>query len=223
MIKSNPVGQSVFFISARIKKLKSKTLLFVLCFVLIIGVSPGYGNFCTDLIRKYEKIHKIPRNLLVAIAMVETGKYGWKTESHQLSPWVLHSQGKGYYFETKEKALSFLKKLLQEGIRNIDVGCMQVNLFHHGKAFTSPEQALDPDINIKYAAKYLASLKERYGSWAKAIAHYHSSKPGAHRRYRMKVYKMWSLVRQEIYDLRRTIKKKPLLLARNQRGSSHAS
>lgn len=45
---------------------------------------------------------------------------------------------------------------------------MQINLSYHGKAFKSIEDALDPQKNVTYAAKYLKSLYLKKGKdWLK--------------------------------------------------------
>ena len=52
-------------------------------------------------------------------------------------------------------------------------------------------QAFDPVANVAYAASYLKALNIEQGSWAKAVAHYHSADPGRYRQYRMKVHVAW--------------------------------
>ena len=54
------------------------------------------------------------------------------------------------------------------------VGCMQINLMHHKKAFPSIEAAFDPAINVAYGAKYLAVLHRETSSWFTAVKRYHS-------------------------------------------------
>lgn len=63
--------------------------------------------------------------------------------------------GKGRYFATKEEAVRAVKKLQAQGVKSIDVGCMQINLAYHGDAFDSIEDALDPETNVTYGAKFL--------------------------------------------------------------------
>ena len=40
----------------------------------------------------------------------------------------------------------------------MDVGCMQVNLYHHAHAFSSLDNAFDPQSNVDYAARFLRSI-----------------------------------------------------------------
>ena len=54
-----------------------------------------------------------------------------------------------------------VRKLQRRGVRNIDVGCMQVNLRYHPKAFKSLGQAFDPRANAAYAAGFLRKLRDK--------------------------------------------------------------
>jgi soluble lytic murein transglycosylase-like protein len=56
-------------------------------------------------------------------------------------------------------------------VRNIDVGCMQVNLGYHGKAFADLEAAFDPATNVAYAARFLSELFSKRRSWALAVGY----------------------------------------------------
>ena len=49
--------------------------------------------------------------------------------------------------------------------------------------------AIEP--NVSYAASFLLQLKNKHGSWNKAIKHYHSSDPNKNRPYLIKVNKFW--------------------------------
>jgi hypothetical protein len=116
----------------------------------------------------------LPEGLLPAISRVETGLKqgergvrGW--------PWTLNVQGKGYYFKTREEALAKLRAVLDAGVRNVDVGCMQINYRWHAENFASVEEMMSPEANTAYAAKFLTRLKNRHGSWEVATKYYHSS------------------------------------------------
>ena len=43
--------------------------------------------------------------------------------------------GKDRFFSSKAAAITAVRKLQADGVRNIDVGCMQVNLKYHPKVF----------------------------------------------------------------------------------------
>ena len=70
-----------------------------------------------------------------------------------------------------------MRALQAQGVRSIDVGCMQVNLMHHPNAFASLDAAFDPTANALYAARFLNTLYGISGSWVQATAAYHSQTP----------------------------------------------
>ncbi|MFA7430955.1 MAG: transglycosylase SLT domain-containing protein, partial [Rhodospirillaceae bacterium] len=79
-----------------------------------------------------------------------------------------------------------------KGVRSIDVGCMQINLFYHGKAFPDLETAFDPASNVAYAIEFLTNLKTETGSWNAAAVSYHSKTPEYANRYRAKLREEWT-------------------------------
>ena len=108
---------------------------------------------------------------------------------------------KGQFFKTKAEAVKAIKKLQAQGVKSIDVGCMQINLSYHGKAFKSIEDALDPQKNVTYAAKYLKSLYLKKGKdWLKAAMAYHSTTPHKAQRYKKKIVSAYEVVRMASKD-----------------------
>lgn len=117
--------------------------------------------------------HGLPDKLLVAIARTESGMtFGGKVP--RAWPWTANVAGKGYYFKTKEEALKHLRELVKTGVKNFDVGCMQLNYRWHADGFASLEAMIDPATNTEYAARYLKRLRAETGSWDKATRYYHS-------------------------------------------------
>ena len=104
--------------------------------------------------------------------------------------------GQGRFFPTRQAALDYIFDLRDRGITNIDVGCMQINLFYHGDAFASIEHALDPETNAAYAASYLKGLYGSTKSWTQAAGFYHSSTPKRAKSYKLKVLKHWNAARR---------------------------
>ncbi len=78
-----------------------------------------------------------------------------------------------------------------QGIRSIDVGCMQINLMHHPDAFPSLEVAFDPQANAAYAVRFLKELFAQSGDWTKATGTYHSATPDLGTDYQRKVAAVW--------------------------------
>src|SRR3989338_8065934 len=129
---------------------------------------------CDHLMQFYETKYEIPTNLLKAISHVESGRvneYG----RMQSDLFVINAQGKGYRFTSKQEAIQKIRELQAQGIQSIDVGCMQINLKHHPKAFKNLDEAFDPHKNVDYGARYLTSLKQNFGNWTEAVGRYHSS------------------------------------------------
>ncbi len=141
---------------------------------------------CGTAIAAAERGGGIPPGLLAAIARVESGRARpgggvapW--------PWAINAGGTGRYPETKAAAVAEVEALRARGIASVDVGCMQVNLFHHPQAFPSLAAAFDPPTNVAYAARFLRELHARTGNWAEAVAQYHSGEPGRGLAYHSRV------------------------------------
>jgi hypothetical protein len=176
-----------------------RLISFILLVLLSVCMNDGFcdrglivpTNNCTDHLTQYEKQHKIPAGLLHAISKVESGR---KDHTGQVVawPWTVGAEGKSYYFRTKEAAVAAVRKMQLRGTKNIDVGCMQVNLYYHPYAFNTLNDAFEPSKNVAYAAKFLRGLKNEHASWHKAVAHYHSANPEHHIPYRKSVFGIWN-------------------------------
>ena len=153
----------------------------------------GQHDLCESEIVKAEGRYNIPNRLLLAISTVESGRN--VGSSKRPWPWTICANGRGYYCSTKSAAIATTKRLMARGIRNIDVGCMQVNLLHHSKAFKNLEEAFTPRINVNYAAKFFTGLKSMYNSWTHAVGYYHSKAARYYKPYCSLVYNAWSKVR----------------------------
>ena len=98
------------------------------------------------------------------------------------------------------RASSHVRALRRDGVRNIDVGGMQINLMHHPRAFEGLEEAFDPSRNAAYAADFLARLYDRSRSWSRAVAFYHSGSPGKGRTYWRRFEKLWNAERARLFE-----------------------
>ena len=152
-------------------------------------------TLCEQAVTRWERISTVPNKLLHAISLAESGKWSKRDRRVRAWPWTVTSGGPGSYFNTKREALAEVRRLQSRGVTNIDVGCMQVNLHFHGHNFGSIEEAMDPDLNAAYAAKFLTNLRRNADNWAEAAGHYHSMTPGRTERYRGKVEKFWANLR----------------------------
>ncbi len=158
------------------------------------GASPGAldpWQLCSRHIAAAERAAALPRHLLAAIAKVESGRWSAEQEEKLAWPWTVMAEGKGRYLPTRTAAVAEVRALKARGIRNIDVGCMQVNLHYHPDAFASLDEAFDPARNAAYAARLLSRLRNEHRSWTKAIGLYHSKTPRFNGPYRLKVFRAW--------------------------------
>ena len=133
----------------------------------------------------------LPPDLVAAIGRIESGRYDRVTNRVSPWPWTVNANGSGSYFATQAEAVSFVQTLQARGVRTIDVGCFQVDLFFHPNAFASLQQAFDPETNADYAARFLTSLYTQTGNWSAAVARYHSGLPFEGETYRQKVMAAW--------------------------------
>lgn len=186
--------------------------LFFFTFPLLEGNTAVFLNAYESQITRAEKHYGIPDGLLLAIARVESGRYNPKLKRSVISPWAVNVEGVGTYYESKGEALKALTELEKKGKTNFDVGLMQVNWHHHGDHLPSLDQALEPHVNIAYAARFLKNLRNSLGSWAKAVAHYHSAHPEFYVPYRQKVLKAWQDIRREWINFEKAIKQGPKLI-----------
>lgn len=152
---------------------------------------------CRTAAQKVERANQMPQALLQAMSLVETGRRG-PDGKHTAWPWTINSHGKGYRFATKQDAIWAVRRLMADGARSIDIGCMQVNLRYHPRAFTSLEEAFDPAANMAYAASFLTRLKDRHGDWRAASARYHSYNPKLREKYASRVDKTLARERKMI-------------------------
>ena len=111
---------------------------------------------CDHAARSASAKMDVPLTVLMAVARVETGrttKVGVRPW-----PWALNFNGEGRWFLSSREAWQALKRQLDAGKTNVDVGCFQVNYRWHGMHFASPMDMLNPQKNANYAARLLRKL-----------------------------------------------------------------
>jgi soluble lytic murein transglycosylase-like protein len=153
--------------------------------------APSPSALCRSAIAAVERAAGIPDRLMQAIGIVESGRPDERGGATAW-PWTINVEGVGYSFESKAEAIAAVNAHRARGARSIDVGCMQVNLLHHGDAFASLEEAFDPAANARYAAAFLQRLLAQTGSWPRAAAGYHSLTPDVGAEYARKVLAVWA-------------------------------
>jgi len=156
------------------------------------ALAAGPGDLCRRAIDAAERIERLPRLLLHAVSLAETGRWNAARQASTAWPWTVNNGGESKFLPTREAALAEVRRLRAGGRRNIDVGCMQINLMHHGDAFASLEEAIDPIHNVAYAAQMLKALRRDTGAWAHAVGQYHNSRwRGRGQEYWRKVRALW--------------------------------
>ncbi len=153
-------------------------------------------NICITAVKSAERLNAIPLHLLNAISKAESGRWHTGKKANIAWPWTVNANGAGKFFDTKAEAVAEVEFLMTEGVRNIDVGCMQINLKAHANAFATIGDALDPPTNAAYGAKYLKTMYQRTNNWLKAAGGYHSMTPHLNARYRAKVGHIWNKLRR---------------------------
>jgi hypothetical protein len=149
------------------------------------------ATLCEQAIGNAEAIGHTPPGMLAAIGQVESGRPDPQAGRVRPWPWTIDAGGIGQFFATKAQAVAAVAALQAQGMRSIDVGCMQVNLMQHPVAFASLDQAFDPASNTAYAVRFLNVLYRRTGSWPKSIAAYHSETPQIADDYQRRVLATW--------------------------------
>lgn len=175
------------------------------------------GAVCDIAAQRAAQNTGVPIAILLSIARVETGR----AVGGQFAPWPWSTNvsGKGYFFDSADEAIDFADDLLANGNSNFDVGCFQINLRWHSKNFGSLQEAFDPESNAVYAAQFLTELFQSEGSWAAAVAAYHSRTPDLAQSYLQKVKATWEKIQDvgqteipaEVVELTPRINRYPLL------------
>lgn len=154
-------------------------------------------SVCTRAVAAAERGAGLPSGVLLAIGFGEAGRSiaGGST----IWPWTVNVEGEGHYFASKREAIAFVEASFAAGKRSIDVGCMQINLRWHPKAFADLEAAFDPETNAAYAARFLGALRARVAEpgmagWLEAVGSYHSGTPEFAQRYRAHVGRYWAVL-----------------------------
>ncbi len=183
--------------------MKTTIRLLILCIAALAapGTAPARANpaerienpanICAAETAAQERRNGIPRHLLTAISMAESGRWDGDSRANVAWPWTVTAGGRGRYFDSRAEALAEVEMLMTQGVRNIDVGCMQVNLLYHGAAFESLDEAFDPRANTAYAAAYLKAMFQSTGNWLQAAGNYHSTTPALNGPYMERVLGFW--------------------------------
>ncbi len=147
-----------------------------------------------------EEEQGLPPGLLLAIGQQESGR--WDTEWGKVSPWPFstNAAGDSRFFATQSAAIDHVAVQQRAGVRSIDVGCFQINLWHHQNAFSTLQEAFDPVANARYAARFLVSLHAATGTWEGAVGRYHSATTSLAEPYTAAVFRFWHQPRNAMFS-----------------------
>lgn len=132
------------------------------------GAAAADGLACEREMTRAARQYDIPLNVLFAVGLTETGSRG------ALNPYDINVNERSVHLESLQEALDRVASEQARGERLIDIGCMQINYYWHGKSFHSLREMFDPALNVAYAARLLKELKTREGSWTLAVARYNA-------------------------------------------------
>lgn len=125
------------------------------------GSTRGPRAACLLATRRAEDIHGLPRGLLTAIALSESGLH-----AHALS-----IGGQPHYPAELDEA----RRLLRQGRGAVMAGCLQVNARVHARG---EEWPLDPFTAADWAGGMLARwAREHPGGWTEALRRWHGASP----------------------------------------------
>lgn len=177
-------------------KLFKASIIFTISF-LILAKEAFADNIdklklCENTIESVELQTDIPKGLLLGIGKAEAIRK--INNKYIIWPWTINHAGKSLFFDTKKQMSNYVFKTLKRNDFNIDVGCMQINIKWHKNNFKKISDMFEVNPNISYAASFIKQLKNKHGSWDKAIKHYHSSDPKKNNPYLIKVKSFWKKV-----------------------------
>ena len=174
-------------------KLFIASIIFTLSFLILVKEALAYNidklKLCENTIESVELQTDIPKGLLLGIGKAEAIRK--INNKYIIWPWTINHAGKSLFFDNKEQMKNYVFKNLKRKDFNIDVGCMQINIKWHKNNFKKISDMFEVNPNISYAASFLKQLKNKHGSWDKAIKHYHSSDPKKNNPYLIKVKSFW--------------------------------
>lgn len=158
--------------------------------VLLLAILSGTSCISmAEIPRAYRIIanyYGMPADVFFSVTMQESGR---SNDGKLLPwPWTLNIDEKPFFFETREEAEAALINAMTDAARQgrigkVAVGLGQIYMPAHVDNFKSPLQALDPTINLNYAANllvkhYLSTVEQGSPDWWVAVGKYYSPGDG---------------------------------------------
>jgi hypothetical protein len=205
-------------------RLLAVAILAILVNLPVIAVASGGDSaLCDQATRDEEQRSNIPSRLLYAIATTESGRWNPETQESFAWPWTVTAKGEGKFYPDRQTAIQAVEALRRDGVTNIDIGCMQINMGYHPDAFESLHDAFEPASNVAYAATFLTELRLSRRSWSRAVRFYHSSDTERQTYYGKKVYSAWRDIRARDRRIQQAENRQLAEARRAQRSASRNS
>ncbi|WP_236643057.1 lytic transglycosylase [Vibrio tubiashii] len=133
--------------------------------------SVALANSHKQIYEDVEQKHNIPKEVLYALALTETGI---TTDEGQFMPWsyTLNWRGISYRFNSKSSACESLEWILTVS-NAVDIGETQLHWKYHNKATGSACDYFDRDIAINRSAEVMNDCYKKHSNWIKAAGCYH--------------------------------------------------
>lgn len=111
--------------------------------------------------------------LLYAIALAESRKT--MGDVVRPWPWAVNVAGKGYWFTSLKEAEDFVDSKLESGIKNMDIGPLQVNVKWNGHRVNNPKELFHLPTAIRVGTDILAeALASSPNDLTLAVGRYHN-------------------------------------------------
>jgi len=157
-------------------------VLFAFLLTLPVAAAPDPSRLCEAASDAAAIEEGIPRDILRALTLTETGRAVGSTLRPW--PWAVNQGGESFWFDSEAAAVAHAEAQIAAGVRNLDIGCFQLNVRWHGENFPDAGTMFDPEANARHAANFLSGLHDETGDWLAAAAAYHSRTEAPARRYR---------------------------------------
>lgn len=107
-------------------------------------------------------------------------------------PWTVNSPRGPRRFKNKHEALKYIRTLIEEeGVENVDIGMMQINVRWNGhRTKYNVADLLEPETNIRVAAQILSEELQRSRDLHLAVGRYHSPHKERAERYAGTVFSL---------------------------------
>ena len=142
----------------------------------VAAVFPVHADEIPTGYRQVATEYGIPAQLFYTVALTESRRAIVPGRTLPW-PWSLNVAGQSLRFPTRKAAWLALRTFLDQGMRRVDIGLMQINWSYHAKRLGDPWRALDPYHNLRVGAQILLTEYRRSGDWMEAAGRYHN--PGA--------------------------------------------